>query len=113
MKKVLRESKVRIKTGWWIIIFPEGTRTKLGSRGNYSRTAAAVAKANNCSIIPVAHNAGLFWPKASYLRFPGKITMKVGPEIITKNKSNDQITQEASEWIETTCMKLPSTRQSS
>ena len=40
--------------------------------------------------------------------------MKVGPEIIvTKNKSNDQITQEASEWIETTCMELPSTRQSS
>ena len=112
-KKVLRESKVRIKNGWWIIIFPEGTRTKLGSRGNYSRTAAAVAKANNCPIIPVAHNAGLFWSKASYLRFPGKIIMKVGPEIITKNKSNDQITQEASEWIETTCMELPSTRQSS
>ena len=112
-KKVLRESKVRIKNGWWIIIFPEGTRTKLGSRGNYSRTAAAVAKANNCSIIPVAHNAGLFWPKGSYLRFPGKIIMKIGPEIIAKNKSNDQITQEASKWIETTCMKLPSTRQSS
>ena len=112
-KKILRESKVRLKTGWWIIIFPEGTRTKLGLKGNYSRTAAAVAKANNCSIIPVAHNAGLFWPKASYIRFPGKIVMKIGPEIITKNKSNDQITQEASKWIETTCMKLPSKRQSS
>ena len=90
--KAFKKNSQRIKgpnkkSGWWIIIFPEGTRTKLGSRGNYSRTAAAVAKANNCSIIPVAHNAGLFWPKASYLRFPGKIIMKVGPEIITKNKS--------------------------
>lgn len=113
LKKVLQESKVRIKRGWWIIIFPEGTRTNIGEKGNYSRTAAAVAKANDCPIIPVAHNAGLFWPKASYLRYPGKIVMKVGPKVITKDKSNDEITKEASKWIETTCMSLPSTRQSS
>ena len=112
-KKVLRESKARIKADWWIVIFPEGTRTKIGVKGSYSRTAAAVAKANNCPIIPVAHNAGLFWPKVSYMRYPGKIVMKVGPPVITKDKSIDEITEEASRWIETTCMSLPSTRQSS
>lgn len=113
LKKILKEAKLRIDKGWWIVVFPEGTRTAVGSKSKYSRTAAAVAKANKCPVVPVAHNAGLFWPKKGYLRYPGEIVMKVGPKINTTGKSNDQVTEEASNWIETACTSLPSKRKSS
>ena len=111
LKIILKEAKIRISAGWWIVIFPEGTRTKVGAEGQYSRTAAAISRASNCPLVPVAHNAGLFWPKGGYLRYPGEIVMKVGPRVDPFNKSNDQITEEASKWIETTCNSLPTKRK--
>ena len=112
LKKILREARFRINKNWWVVVFPEGTRTDIGSKGAYSRTAAAVAKANSCPVVPVAHNAGLYWPKGSYLRYPGEIIMMVGPKVNTSGKSNDQITEEAGNWIEAACISLPSKRKS-
>lgn len=56
--------------------------------------------------MPIAHNAGYFWPKNSFLKYPGKITMKIGPLIDTQELSTDQINEVAKKWINKNVEKI-------
>jgi 1-acyl-sn-glycerol-3-phosphate acyltransferase len=51
-------------------------------------------------VIPIAHNAGHFWPKNSFLKYPGKIIVSIGPAISSDDKSAGQLHQNAEQWIE-------------
>ncbi|NCF50545.1 1-acyl-sn-glycerol-3-phosphate acyltransferase, partial [Gammaproteobacteria bacterium] len=63
VKKVIAQGKERIAKGLWVTIFPEGTRMPPGETRRYGVSGAAVAKEAGCMIVPVAHNAGDFWPR--------------------------------------------------
>ena len=73
LKSVLTKGEERIKQGWWVLIFPEGTRIPVGEIGQYKQTGAALARQLGCPLIPVAHNAGAFWPRKSFLKKEGVI----------------------------------------
>ena len=77
----------RIKQGWWVLIFPEGTRIPVGEIGQYKQTGAALARQLGCPLIPVAHNAGAFWPRKSFLKKEGVIRVVVGKPISIHNKT--------------------------
>ena len=108
IKKIQKEAKKRIEDGWWVLIFPEGTRMPVGRAGEYRRTAPAIAKMLNCPLVPVAHNAGVFWPKNSFLKKKGTIRVIIGDPIFTDELSSKEATSKAKNWIEKTCSKLPS-----
>ncbi len=107
LKSVLTEGEERIRQGWWVLIFPEGTRTPVGEVGHYKQTGAALARQLGCPLIPVAHNAGAFWPRKSFKKEEGVIKVIVGKPINTHSKTTKEITEEAKAWIESTCAKLP------
>ncbi len=107
LKSVLMKGEERIKQGWWVLIFPEGTRIPVGEVGQYKQTGAALARQLGCPLIPVAHNAGAFWPRKSFQKKEGMIRVVVGKPISTHNKTTKEITEEAKIWIESTCAKLP------
>ena len=107
MRQVLKQGKERIDAGWWILLFPEGTRTAPGAKGNYSPSAAALAKRTQCPLIPVAHNAGQYWSRNAFDKHPGVIQVVIGEPLELEGKSAAQITAEAETWIEETCAKLP------
>ena len=107
MRQVLKQGQERIKTGWWILLFPEGTRTPPGAKGTYSPSAAALAKRAACPLVPVAHNAGEFWSRNAFAKHPGVIEVVIGKPIDLAEKSAAEITAEAEAWIENTCEKLP------
>jgi 1-acyl-sn-glycerol-3-phosphate acyltransferase len=48
----------------------------------------------------VAHNAGHVWPRNSFLKYPGKITVSIGPAITSENKSAEELHQQTESWIE-------------
>jgi 1-acyl-sn-glycerol-3-phosphate acyltransferase len=52
------------------------------------------------TILPVAHNAGRYWPRNSFLKYPGLITVSIGPAITSSGKSGDQLHTEVESWIE-------------
>jgi 1-acyl-sn-glycerol-3-phosphate acyltransferase len=106
IKIILRLGVNRIKEGWWVLLFPEGTRIPHGSKGKYTQTGAALALEAKCPIVPVAHNAGAFWPKGSFIKSPGIIKVVIGKPILIDGKNRKQIMMEAEEWIENTCRKL-------
>ena len=107
LKTVLERGEERIKEGWWVLIFPERTRIPVGEQGLYKNTGAALASRLKCPLIPVAHNAGVFWPRKSFRKRHGEIKVVIGKPITTNGKTAKEITEEACNWIEVTCQNLP------
>ncbi|MBF0127656.1 MAG: 1-acyl-sn-glycerol-3-phosphate acyltransferase [Magnetococcales bacterium] len=69
--------------GMSILIFPEGTRSAPGRPGKYNPGGVALALAAGVPIVPVAHNAGSFWPRRVFLKRPGEIQVRIGDPIPT------------------------------
>jgi 1-acyl-sn-glycerol-3-phosphate acyltransferase len=67
--------------GRQILIYPEGTRRSPGDTPAYKQGVAMIYEATGLSVIPVAHNAGMFWPRRKFLRFAGKMTVEFLPPI--------------------------------
>jgi 1-acyl-sn-glycerol-3-phosphate acyltransferase len=107
LKTVLARGVERIRDGWWVVIFPEGTRVPPGTTGRYTQTGAALALAADCPLVPVAHNAGVFWARNALVKQPGTIRVVIGPPLDTAGKTAREITREAETWIEATCASLP------
>jgi 1-acyl-sn-glycerol-3-phosphate acyltransferase len=107
IKQLLEQGKKRLQQGRWVIIFPEGSRVAVGESRKYSRSGAMLAKESGYKVVPMAHNAGVFWPRNAFLKKPGKIDVVIGPAIDSKALSIDEIQQKAQEWIENTMPSLP------
>lgn len=99
--QIVNQGIERLKQGIWIVIFPEGTRSRPGTKIKYKMGGAILASKSEHKVVPVAHTAGEFWPKGFFSRQTGTIVMSIGPAIETKGKTPDQIMQEAECWIET------------
>jgi len=106
LKIIVEQGTQRLQEGNWIVIFPEGTRTHPGQKANYKIGGALLAKNSSFDILPIAHNAGEFWPKGQFIKKPGTIKMVIGPVIHIKDKSAKQINQEVETWIENTVSDL-------
>jgi 1-acyl-sn-glycerol-3-phosphate acyltransferase len=100
VQQLVTQGKQRLAEGIWVIIFPEGTRVDPGMRGRYRIGGAVLAEQSGFPIVPVAHNSGEFWPRRSFIKFPGTIQVRIGAPIMTSGKTPQQILDEASAWIE-------------
>lgn len=60
-----------------LVIFPEGTRSKPGQKGTYKSGVASLYMHLNIPVVPVAHNAGLFWPRRGFIKYSGQITLEI------------------------------------
>ena len=97
---VASQGRKRLSEGKWIMLFPEGTRTPRGSTKPYRKGGARLASATSAFVIPIAHNAGNFWPKNSFLKQPGTVIFSIGPVITSEGKSGEELQQEVESWIE-------------
>ncbi len=100
LKRLAEHGKVRLAQGFWILIYPEGTRMPPGKRGNYRSGGAWLAEKAGVPVVPVAHNAGLLWPRNAFLKKPGLITVQIGPAIETAGLDAGTINRRAEAWIE-------------
>lgn len=104
--QIIIQGTQRLDNGLWVIIFPEGTRISPGKKVRYKMGGAILAEANGYPIVPVAHNAGDFWPKRGFLKHPGTIKVVIGPMIQTKGRSAKDILRNAEHWIESTMQRI-------
>lgn len=98
VKFILQQGKKRIAQGRCVVFYPEGTRMQVGKTRRYSRTGAALAIAANVPVIPIAHNAGNFWPRGPWIQRSGTISVHIG-EAITPDQDTTAITSKAEAWI--------------
>jgi 1-acyl-sn-glycerol-3-phosphate acyltransferase len=98
--QVIGQGKQRLADGLCVTIFPEGTRVAAGTTRKYGVSGAALAQEAGVPIIPVAHNAGDFWPRRSVIKRPGLIRLCVGPAITPGSVAPREINLLVQEWIE-------------
>lgn len=106
MQQIIKQGTQRLKEGRWILTFPEGTRVAPGTVGNYKLGGSRLAAATGAPVIPVAHNAGRFWPRRKFLKQPGTIKVVFGPLIETKDRKAEEILAEVKNWIEATQTRI-------
>jgi len=100
LKQVIEKGTDRLKKGLWVVIFPEGTRILPGQSGKYNPGGAMLAVRSGYPVVPVAHNAGSYWPRSGWPIRPGVITMVIGPVIDPAGMKPGEINQRVAAWIE-------------
>lgn len=110
LKQVLNEGQALLDSGRWLVVFPEGTRVAPGEKGSYSVGGALLAEKSGYPILPIAHNAGVFWGRRSIRKYAGTIDVVIGPVIETRNKTAQAINKEVEDWIEAAVAGLPQSR---
>lgn len=99
MVQVLEEGKERLAAGFHVLIFPEGTRHPCGEVGEFSNTAAGLAVRARVPLLPVALNAGCFWPRDDWRKRPGIVEIRIAPPIMPGDDKAGVLTAKAHAWI--------------
>jgi len=97
---VVVQGKKRLANGQWIIMFPEGTRIAVGKKGVYKGGGARLAVETGATVVPLAMNSGDCWPKNSFIKKPGTITVSVGKPIPATGRDPFELMTEVEAWIE-------------
>ena len=112
MMQISEQGRARFAEGFWIILYPEGTRIRVGRRVRYKTGAARLASNMQVPILPIAHNAGWVWPKGVMGKRPGTITMSIGKPIAPNAMNPTELMQVVENWIEDEVARLgPATAQ--
>jgi 1-acyl-sn-glycerol-3-phosphate acyltransferase len=110
LRQMLEQGRHRLQAGWWVVMFPEGTRIKVGERGRYHVGGAWLASKINTPVVPVAHNAGTLWGRGAFMKYPGTITVSVGPAIDPGGMKPAQLNKRVENWIEQEVARLGNAR---
>ena len=110
LKQTLEQGRSRLSDGWWIVIFPEGTRTAPGKRGRYHLGGAWLACKTATPVVPIAHNAGSVWGRNAFIKYPGTITVSIGPVIQPAGMDPNAVNRKAEDWIENEVSRLGNAR---
>ena len=100
LAQVVEQGIDRLGHGFWVTIFPEGTRVAPGSRKRYKAGGAVLASKSGAPVVPVAHNAGEFWARNAFLKRPGEVVVSIGPAIDTQGLSAEEINLRTEAWVE-------------
>ncbi len=100
LRVIARRGRERLEQGFWVVVFPEGTRVAPGAQREYHPGGAWLAVESGAQVVPVAHNAGLLWPRNAFLKRPGTVTVRIGPPIDAANRDAKTVNALARNWIE-------------
>ncbi len=100
LKTLEEQGRQRLAQGFWVVIFPEGSRMPPGVRGRYNVGGAWLAVKAGVPVLPVAHNAGRLWGKNAFIKRAGEITVVIGPPIPTAGRKPAEVIAETEAWIE-------------
>ncbi len=111
IKQLVAEGKQRMDEGRIVMLFPEGTRVPPGQYKPFKLGGAILAEKTGYSILPIAHNAGEYWPRHSWMKWPGTIKLVIGKPIHPADKTPNEIIQEVEHWITETGKKISNKEQ--
>ena len=81
LRGLIDGGRAALARGAPIVIFPEGTRVPPDERRPYHPGVAALYRHLDCPVVPVALNSGVFWPRRSFVKRPGRIVVEFLPAI--------------------------------
>lgn len=110
LDSLVKQGAERLKEGRWLVIFPEGTRQPPGRPAKFQAGGAMIATKTGAPVVPVAHNAGVYWPKNSLLKHPGRIELVIGQPIRGQGKKARELNAEIEATIINNLSRLPDRR---
>jgi len=111
IKQLVQESKKHMDQGRILMLFPEGTRVLPLEHKPFKIGGAIVSQDTGYAVLPIAHNAGEFWPRHSWIKWPGTIRVVIGEPIDPEGKKSDQIIGEVKQWVTSTCDEISDSQQ--
>jgi 1-acyl-sn-glycerol-3-phosphate acyltransferase len=99
INQLIKESKYHMDHGRILMLFPEGTRVLPLQQKPFKHGGAIVSQRTGYAVLPIAHNAGEFWPRHSWIKWPGTIRVVIGRPIDPAGKKPEQIIEEVATWI--------------
>ena len=105
LRQVASKGDELLKQKTWVLIFPEGTRVPFGTVGKFSRGGTALAVNAGLPVLPIAHNAGKFWPKTGWGKRSGTIEVVIGEPMYangTGPRAIAELNDRAQAWNEAT-----------
>ncbi|WP_405225324.1 lysophospholipid acyltransferase family protein [Lentisalinibacter sediminis] len=106
VRQVISQGSERLREGIWVMIFPEGTRMPAGQTRRYGVSGAALAAAAGRKIVPVAHDAGHYWPRRGWLKKRGTATFVIGEPVDAVGRDPREVNREIQDWIERTIRNI-------
>jgi 1-acyl-sn-glycerol-3-phosphate acyltransferase len=73
---IMKRAIAEVRRGRQFVIFPEGTRTAPGAPPDYKRGVIQIYADCGVPCLPVALNSGLFWPRRTFMRYPGTLVVE-------------------------------------
>ncbi|MBT8434723.1 MAG: 1-acyl-sn-glycerol-3-phosphate acyltransferase, partial [Gammaproteobacteria bacterium] len=89
-----------------LMLFPEGTRVLPKQKKPFKIGGAIVSQRTGYSVVPIAHNAGEYWPRHSWIKWPGTIRVVIGKPIDPQGKKPEDIIDEVATWILSECERI-------
>lgn len=111
INQLIEESQRQMDAGRILMLFPEGTRVLPMQVKPFKLGGAIVSQRTGYAVLPIAHNAGEFWPRHSWIKWPGTIRVVIGPPIEPGDKSPEQIIAEVGDWITRECERISDREQ--
>ncbi|MHB8257344.1 MAG: lysophospholipid acyltransferase family protein [Acidiferrobacterales bacterium] len=106
LEQIVKQGRKRLDSGRWVVVFPEGTRVGPGQNKRHGIGGSVLAAETGYPVVPVAHNAGSFWPRRGFIKRPGTIRVVIGPVIDSHGRSAQQIRDIAEQWMRQTMTSL-------
>jgi len=106
VSQVIAQGKQRLAEGDWVMIFPEGTRMPAGQTRRYGVSGTLLAAAAGALIVPVAHNAGYYWPRRGWRKKPGTVRVVIGTPFAATGRDARALNEEIQAWVESTVEAL-------
>lgn len=100
MREMARQGRERLAQGFWVVVFPEGTRVAPGQTRPYQLGGAWLAANCGVPVVPVAHNAGRLWARNAFLKRAGTVTVRIGAPIKAAGRAPKEVLAEVKSWIE-------------
>lgn len=98
--QVLTKGRTRLDEGHWVMIFPEGTRMPTGETRRYGISGVLLAQETGRLLVPVAHDAGNYWPRRGWSKRPGTVTFRIGPPVDPAGREARKVAEQIQSWIE-------------
>lgn len=99
-RSLLSQGRDRLRNGFSILVFPEGTRRQPGRVGRFARSGAQLAASTGAPILPILHDAGKCWPKGSWIKRPGTIRVRIGELIPAEGRRARDLAETCDHWFD-------------
>jgi 1-acyl-sn-glycerol-3-phosphate acyltransferase len=98
LKKVVKKGVIKLKNGFSIILFPEGTRIS-PEKGiqPFARSCGLLSVKSGFPVLPICHNSGKYWKNKKFIKSPGEVVLRIGEPILGRDPK--VITNDAYNWV--------------